>query len=71
MVSSPNVRLERITKKQFDQLKDWVVDQLDVGKRQVTIDIFAAAMQEVAKAHPEELLAAVRQQQELRQAEKE
>lgn len=71
MMSSPNIRLERDTKKQFDRMKDWVVDQLDVGKRQVTIDIFAAAIQEVAKAHPEELLDAVRQQQELRQADKE
>lgn len=61
-MKSPNVRYERATKKQFDQIHGWVVDELDVGKRSVTIDILAAAMQELALAHPEELLQAVRQQ---------
>lgn len=71
MMRSPNVRLERETKKQFDQIHGWVVDQLDVGKRSVTIDILAAAMQELALAHPQELLEAVRRQRALRAAKQE
>lgn len=71
MMPSPNVRFERVTKQQFDQIRDWVVEQLDVGKRKVTIDILAAAMLAVVQAHPGELLDAVREQQELRQAKEE
>jgi hypothetical protein len=68
---SPNVRLERDTKKRLDQLHDWVVDILDVGKRAVTTDILTAAALQVVDAHPDELLNAVRQQWVRRQAKEE
>ena len=61
-MGSPNVRLERATKKQFDRLHDWSVDELDVGKRSVTFDILAAAMVQVCEQNPQALLAAIREQ---------
>jgi hypothetical protein len=68
---SPNVRLERDTKKGLDQLHDWVVDILDVGKRAVTTDILTAAALQVVNAHRDELLNAVRQQWGARRQAKE
>jgi hypothetical protein len=68
---SPNVRLERDTKKRLDLLHDWVVDILDVGKRAVTTDILTAAALQVVNAHRDELLNAVRQQWVRRQAKEE
>lgn len=66
MPKSPNVRLERDTKKKLDQLQDWVVDVLDVGRRSVNADTLTAAALRVVNAHIDELPDAVRQQWDLR-----
>jgi galactose-1-phosphate uridylyltransferase len=71
MPSSPNVRLERDTKKRYDQTQDWAVEALDVGKRAVTADLFTAAVMDVVEQHPDELLAAIRRQWEIRRAAQE
>lgn len=71
MPSSPNVRLERDTKKRYDQKQDWAVEALDVGKRAVTADLFTAAVMDVVEQHPDELLAAIRRQWEIRRAQEE
>jgi hypothetical protein len=42
-----------------------------VGKRAVTADLFTAAVMDVVEQHPDELLAAIRRQWEIRRAAQE